>query len=962
MTPAKSPPALFRLNGCGVGMYGKRDLDPETNTYVSTWCLSLLFFPVLCLRAYRVAKSPRGWYFLGREPLSGMARGWNVALLCGIVFVVAGLQYDAYISSPAYKAHKQMASANQMVKDGHLADGAKIYQTLALAGADESDNATAAMKGLVDSGCGQAPLSESAGVFTCAAQVARRGNAIPVSYVADQGLKLANDKGDADPRGGVAMLDAIRPLIIDTRAIDARRLALLRKWAAAEPTNLDAIVPLASVLEQQDQLPEAKKLLLPVKDRLGSGDGARVLGTILAREGDLDGAYALLWPYVKERLDLLHTAEKSFNDTMQQLWDQQVDLLKNDKGPADFYEKYKAASDDQQKMMVREYINGRIKDDPQFTSAQAALEKQSAVVPVALELGIVMLQRAQGQSDANARKAQLESAEQVFLAVGGVAGETDEYRLSLGQVYYWLGKQAEGHKLFDDYLTSKSRAFPDLMQVAGKLRQVGAVPEARALAEEAYGKGNADQQHEAAMFRSVIFKDSDDAIAWLNKADLSDPTVKASLSKALGNKAFEEGRDDEAVRQFHAAIDAYAAMPRSDTTLNETALAEYSIYLATGEQQAFDKCVDYFQQAVDLNPTDSVLLENAGSTLLSGAIRSVIGNDIDLRALHDSGSISLLGYLYKDEAGREAMIKRVKEHPGISKAMSYLQKVMVVSPKDGLAPAEMYSVYGFTRDDAALAGLDQRLRTAQIDTADQIADLKQYLDGSKDQQSQNSIGVTLKREQDASAAVASKGGVTAAVALDEQVDALLSLDAVGGLVDADKIVALAEQASQIAPSAGTSRRLRAAYLLRASVALRQGDSALDQFCAKYKRALGVTHLLAVAASEPGPFQQKVLQNPDIQKVIAQIKSESASFPQGTSVYEWAMLKNADPATAGKIADILRARPREVVEQSITNLLSPASASDALETYWLDQLLGKPDQAKAAIKKVVDLGVPMPIEI
>lgn len=55
------------------------------------------------------------------------------------------------------------------------------------------------------------------------------------------------------------------------------------------------------------------------------------------------------------------------------------------------------------------------------------------------------------------------------------------------------------------------------------------------------------------------------------------------------------------------------------------------------------------------------------------------------------------------------------------------------------------------------------------------------------------------------------------------------------------------------------------------------------------------------------------------------------------------------------------RPREVVEQSITNLLSPASAADALETYWLDQLLGKPDEGKVAIKKVIDLDIPMPIE-
>lgn len=961
MTQVKSAPALARLNGCGVGLYGKRDFDAETGTHVATWCVSLLFVPVLCLRAYRVAKSPRGWYFLGREPLSPIAKWWNIALLAGIAFIAGGLKYNAYVSSPAYKAQRQMASAQNLIKAGHLTEGARIYQTLALAGADQSDQANTALADLIDNGCAQAPLTESAGAFASAAQVARRGNAIPAAHVAAAGLKLAAQKGDADPRGGVAMLDAIRPLVIDTRDIDAKRMALLRKWAASDPANLDVLVPLASLLEQQDQLPEAKKLLLPVKDRLGDGEGARVLGTILGREGDLDGAYAVLWPYVKTRLDRLHEAEKNSNDTLSQIWDREVDLLKNDKGPEDFYARYKNASSDAQKTMVREYINGRIKDDPQFAAVQQALERESAVVPVALELGIVMLQRAQGQANAEARKSQLEGAEQVFLAIGGVAGETDEYRLSLGQVYYWLGKQADGRKLFDDYLTSKGRGFAELMNIAHRLRQLGSVPEARTLAEEAYGKGNSDEQHQAALFRSVISKDSDDSIAWLNKSDLAEPIVKASLAKALGTKAFEEGRDDEAVRQFHAAIDAYAAMPRSETTLNETALAQYAIYSATGDQQAFDKCVDCFQQAVELDPTDTVLRENAGMTLLGGALTGLIGSDIDLRALHASGNTTLLGYLYKDQPGREALIKRVKEHPGVARALSYLQKVMVMSPKDSLPPAVMYSVYRFTRDDAALQSLEQRLRAAEIDTADDLAHVKEFLDGSKDQQNQSSINASLKRSADAAAALVGKGGVTAAVALDEQVDQWLALDSNGGTIDADKVVALAEQAHQLAPSEATYGRLNAAYLYRASVGLRRSDPAFDEFYNKYKRSIGTTYLMAVAASEPGPLQQKVLENPDTQKAIAIMRADTSAYPEGASIYEWAMLKNADAKAAGNIAVELRKRPRESVEQSIANLLNPVSADEALDTYWLGQILGKPEDGKAALHKVAGMGIPIPIQ-
>ena len=85
MTPIKSPPTLHRINGCGFGMYGRRDYDAQTCTYVSTLCLTLIFVPLFCLKAYRVAQAAGGgWYFYGREPLSKAARLWNMLLVLGI--------------------------------------------------------------------------------------------------------------------------------------------------------------------------------------------------------------------------------------------------------------------------------------------------------------------------------------------------------------------------------------------------------------------------------------------------------------------------------------------------------------------------------------------------------------------------------------------------------------------------------------------------------------------------------------------------------------------------------------------------------------------------------------------------------------------------------------------------------------------------------------------------------------
>src|SRR5581483_9320718 len=143
----------------------------------ATWCLALVFVPVLALRAYRVARAQnRGWYFIGREPLSFFAKVGNAAVIAAVIAIMAGIQLNVYLSSPAYKAKQQMAEANALVEQGQFAKAAGIYQSLALAAdgrRSQADNATAAVKDLLDTRLASAPLNESAGVITAAARIAR---------------------------------------------------------------------------------------------------------------------------------------------------------------------------------------------------------------------------------------------------------------------------------------------------------------------------------------------------------------------------------------------------------------------------------------------------------------------------------------------------------------------------------------------------------------------------------------------------------------------------------------------------------------------------------------------------------------------------------------------------------------------------------------------------------------------
>src|SRR5207253_850344 len=133
---------------------------------------------------------------------------------------------------------------------------------------------------------------------------------------------------------------------------------------------------------------------------------------------------------------------------------------------ADFpYERFQRASAAEKQRIQIEYFFSKEKGDPALKKAGEALDKEGKVAAVALDLGIVMLRRAQGMADAAARRKELEKAEKLFKAIRNVTPGSD---LFLAQVYYWLGKPTEGRNLFKQVLDAGKRR-PGLLVTASEL-------------------------------------------------------------------------------------------------------------------------------------------------------------------------------------------------------------------------------------------------------------------------------------------------------------------------------------------------------------------------------------------------------------------------------------------------------------------------------------------------------------
>jgi|SRR5450432_2343367 len=57
---------MFRFNGIGTTIYGKREVNPEDGSYIVTKWFTLVYFPIIPLGSYRVIKAKK--HFLAGFP------------------------------------------------------------------------------------------------------------------------------------------------------------------------------------------------------------------------------------------------------------------------------------------------------------------------------------------------------------------------------------------------------------------------------------------------------------------------------------------------------------------------------------------------------------------------------------------------------------------------------------------------------------------------------------------------------------------------------------------------------------------------------------------------------------------------------------------------------------------------------------------------------------------------------
>ncbi len=957
MRPIGRPPSLFTINGVGTGMYGSRDYDDLTRTYVKTLCICFLFVPLIPLFAYRVADAPRGWYFLGKVPLSPFARAWNYLLLLLALGGGAFGGWSWYTNTPEYVARHTLEEGDRLAAQGQLAAAAEKYDRVSREYPQSASEASARLNDLISAPLLDAPAAEVVSVLRVAA---RPNNRLTPNVVYEHGRAWI-DRHTDDPRGVIQVLDVITPLAPEEGQAAAQMLAVLERLNHGTPDDLDVLSRLAVAYEATHQRERCEGLLLPHCDKLGGREGARILGQLLADKGQFDQAEPLLLAYCDERLEKLHEAEKRQEAALHAAQTKILNALKDGTAPGFDFTAYQRSSEMEKTRIVTGYVQRRLMEDPAIQAEESVLARERRVVPVALDLGIVMLRRAQGLPEPE-RQQRLERAEKVFLAIRGQAGETDQYRLQLGQVYYWMGKDAKGKELFDELLQTRNRDAVALLAVSSALRNLGNVAQARDLAEEAYRTAtDSEQKREAAAQRALVFLDLEDEISWLQKAQLTDPAGRAELAAALGRKAYQDGHDDEAARHAREAIALYGSVPESASVLNNAAVANFLLYNITGDHTALDTAIANLQKAIALEPGHSILLSNAAGSILEVALRDAIHKGIDLRALRQRGSFNLLAYLYDDDAGRERYRQQVREHPGIKRALSFYERLQVLAPKHSHARQGPLEVYRYTHDTEALRTLVRQLSGVELDLTDYTREMRESFAGKKEDRARSTLQAGIPRLEADVQTLRTKKDRTFAVAAMQLVHTRLSLDQLGEKVDLDVQIALAQEAYDAAPSRATRGALYAVLFQRAGKALAKEQPAYRALAEKVRRSLSPTYLIAFLLGNDGPLGDAAAKNPDVQRAITLVTEQAKHFPSDADGFVWATLRRTNRAEANRLAAQMRTDEAGRLAEEISFRLQPLDADEALEMYWRLKAIGKDADAEAHLKRCAGDGVPLPVD-
>ncbi len=949
LRPGRKPPVLFRLNGFGLAMFGRRDHDEETGTYVKTYGITLLFIPFLPLASYRVADAEEGgWYFIGREKLSPLAKGITAALVILGLFVALSVVGANRSAGDEGRASRELRAAQALANEGQPVEAARRALEVAGMGEGYREAGLEAADGYLDAAISGDNVAE---IYAAVALVLESD--FRFTHFGDRmaGWRaLCLDWSDAlregDPRKALSFASMARQIDGGDSAWIAPKRAALEVLVESTPdVQISYLAQLAELLLLAGEPEEVSALL---EGHLPFEEGsvlAMHYGRALLRLGHPAEAAVHLQDHVDTHLaNWLRLA-----DEIDRNWDDRaesaLDDLREGRGPAAFYRAYDRASPGRQDEMVSDYIQSEVAADARLSALQAEFDDLPYMPAVAMDLGIACLEAAHGAEDAEARTSWLERAEAAFLGIGSYAEDSIDHAFFLGQVYYWLGNTRQGAELFDQLIETHGGDAELLNNIGMTLRNVGEIDKARHVLAQALDEAvEADQQTSILISLAILAETLDEKIEYLEQAQSDHPRVAIDLLEARAGKAALEGDYENALELLQSALNSYSALDRTSARLNNEALVHFEMFSLGGGMNHFAEGLAKMDAAFGMAPNDSILCENAAVNFLASAALAVLGGEFEAAWLPHAEGFPALRLLYHDEEGREEVVSRFKSHTHFHRGRSLLERALILAPESPSVLGTALSLANQLRDDGLARQVAMRL-----DPARELVSLAEWIAGIDDEET---VAADVREDLEAWAerweGIANSLETERASALVRARIAARRVSLAHWLPDLeiDSVLAAIEAAYEGWPSSELEAERNTARALRAWRQWREEEAQAVEWAGQSERMVPPGDLLLLAALR---FPE-ALDHPSLRSALTDQLNHSRRFPSSFQPRDAVLAAVLEAPDHERIAERAAGHPTAGTGLALAKQLSPHAPSTVLAETWAIWLEEGREAALAAYRE------------
>jgi hypothetical protein len=386
----------------------------------------------------------------------------------------------------------------------------------------------------------------------------------------------------------------------------------------------------------------------------------------------------------------------------------------------------------------------------------------------------------------------------------------------------------------------------------------------------------------------------------------------------------------------------------------------FHLYEISGNLRDHDRGLALLEEAVTMEPGNSVLLINTASQLIDRAYMDTVGDAIRFGTINATPDRSMLSWLYSNEQERKQVYDRLRGDEHMKKGLAYLDKVMLLAPRSPSSYWLAVGLYAAFDDLDQLKLLQQRLQATPPDLDQVVESAREAYSGAKEaQQRQHMEGEISRHESLLSLPAVTEHAPTLLFVKTELNGVRQGAFVVGLPTDTAQVLSEARKLYEEQPGTVTRSALISALLLRLHDQLSRTNPQYAELATSTRRSLSPQYLMLHLIQFNHPLADTIRSAAEFTQAVQLIREGCAAFPSTLDATDWAMVNTVFPADAKQLRPGVQAYQVGRLRDELNHQLNPASVTAAIEESCARRFAGDEAGAREACEQAIKEGLPLP---